>query len=262
MSSVLHTDQLGRKVEILFPPKRIVSIVPSQTELLYHLGLRDEVIGITKFCIHPAEWFTSKARIGGTKQLHIEKIRELKPDLILANKEENDVDQIQTLCEEFPVWISEIRNLEEALDMIRSVGAITARIEESEKLKAEIQVAADIFLPAKNRTAAYFIWNDPMMSVNCDTFIHAMMKHAGFTNVFDGRKDSRYPNISEQDLIAANPEIVLLSSEPFPFEQKHADYFQSILPDSEVVLVDGEMFSWYGSRLVRSFDYFATLLQP
>ena len=146
MSSVLHTDQFGRKVEIPFPPKRIVSIVPSQTELLFHLGLRDEVIGITKFCIHPAEWFTSKARIGGTKQLHIEKIRELKPDLILANKEENDVDQIQTLCEEFPVWISEIRNLEEALDMIRSVGAITARIEESEKLKAEIQLAADIFL--------------------------------------------------------------------------------------------------------------------
>ncbi|MFM9986185.1 MAG: ABC transporter substrate-binding protein [Flavobacteriales bacterium] len=259
MSSVLHTDQLGRKVEVPISPRRIVSIVPSQTELLYHLGLHEEVVGITKFCIHPEVWFKTKTRVGGTKQLHLDKIRELKPDLILANKEENDVEQIRTLCKEFPVWISDIRNLEESLAMILSVGEITDRIEKSQQLIGEIQLAADSLHPAKNRTAAYFIWNDPLMSVNRDTFIHAMMKHAGFINVFVGREDSRYPIISEQDLIDANPEIVLLSSEPFPFEQKHADYFQSILPDSKVLLVDGEMFSWYGSRLVHSFDYFATL---
>jgi ABC-type Fe3+-hydroxamate transport system substrate-binding protein len=163
------------------------------------------------------------------------------------------------LCEEFPVWISDIHNLEQALDMIRSVGAITARMEESEKLRAEIQVAADIFRPTKNRTAAYLIWNDPMMSVNNDTFINAMMKHAGFTNVFARRKDSRYPIIEEQDLIEANPEFVLLSSEPFPFEEKYVEYYQSILPDSKVVLVDGEMFSWYGSHMAKAFDYFASL---
>src|SRR5215213_9070876 len=104
----LFTDQLSRNVEIIRSPKRIITVLPSQTELLYDLGLRDEVIAITKFCVHPKEWFQTKMRIGGTKQLNLQKIRDLKPDLILANKEENTREDIEELAKDFPVWISDV----------------------------------------------------------------------------------------------------------------------------------------------------------
>ena len=260
MPSVFHTDQLGSRVEIPFPPVRIVSTVPSQTELLHHLGLKQAVVGITKFCIHPDEWFKTKQRVGGTKQLHLDKIHELHPDLILANKEENDVAQIHALNEKFPVWTSDIRNIEDSLAMIQSVGEITNKIPESLKLIAEIKSTRSTDNPLKERSAAYFIWNDPLMSVNRDTFIHDMMNQAGLKNVYADRNDSRYPIVSEKELIDSNPEIVLLSSEPFPFNKEHGQYFERILPHAKVLLADGEMFSWYGSRMLKSFDYFESLL--
>src|SRR4051812_42104384 len=108
-------------------PKRIVSVVPSQTELLYHLGLNEEVLGITKFCIHPQEWFRSKTRVGGTKTLNLETIRQLQPDLILANKEENEKDQIEALANEFPVWVTDVTNLNEAVQMIAAIGKLTGK---------------------------------------------------------------------------------------------------------------------------------------
>lgn len=259
MSVVTYTDQLDRKIELPHTPQRIISIVPSQTELLYHLGLQDEVVGITKFCIHPDTWFRTKARVGGTKQLHLDKIRELRPDLILANKEENDEQQIGELCAECPVWISDIQTIEDALEMIRSVGEITNRPSQAAQLIEEIESARNRNQAKEARTAAYLIWNDPWMTVNDDTFIHAMMEAAGMENVFAKRLESRYPQVSLEELRNAGPEVILLSSEPFPFEEKHATFFRDHLPQSEVLLVDGEMFSWYGSRMVRAFDYFAQL---
>ncbi len=248
--TLVFTDQLDRKIEIIFPPLRIISLVPSQTELLAELGLNAEVVGITKFCIHPESWFRNKTRVGGTKSIDIEKLRALKPDLIIANKEENDQEQIALLTAEFPVWISDVRTLEDALKMIMSISELTDRMEKGQQLKSRIQlVFAGISKIQPTATCAYFIWWNPLMTINADTFINDMLQRCGFDNVFRERSDSRYPEISHTDLVASNPEYIFLSSEPFPFGDKHLNHFQILFPNARVVQVDGETFSWYGSRL-------------
>jgi len=257
------TDQMGRTIDIPHPPRRIISLVPSQTELLFDFGLSDEVAGITKFCIHPEIWFRSKPRIGGTKQIDFSKVDELKPDLVIGNKEENEITQVQELMNRYPVWMSDIRSFADALEMIGLVGDLTGRQIQADDLGRKI---ADHFShlekdlsPVPLRTAAYLIWNDPMMTVGRDTFIHDMMKKCRFQNVFSDY--SRYPEIKKADLQSANPEFILLSSEPYPFKEKHIRLFGNICPQSQVLLVDGELFSWYGSRMLQSPDYFRTLAE-
>lgn len=255
------TDMTGRVVEINFPPKRIVSVVPSQTELLHDLGLEEETVGITKFCIHPEEWFRNKTRVGGTKQLNIDKIRELKPDLIIANKEENEKEQIEALAAEFPVWISDIRTLPEALQMIQVVGQITDREAKANEIVDNV-VAGFTAMPraAIPKRVAYFIWYRPWMSVGADTFINNMISMVGWQNVLADK--TRYPEISLEELKTYKPELVLLSSEPYPFKEKHIAEIKEVLPNAEVKLVDGEIFSWYGSRMLKAPDYFKGLLTP
>jgi ABC-type Fe3+-hydroxamate transport system substrate-binding protein len=251
-------DQLGRSVELLNSPKRIVSLVPSQTELLFDLGLNDKVIGITKFCVHPADWYRTKKRIGGTKQLHIDEIKELTPDLIIANKEENVREQIEELAKDFPVWISDVNNLHSALSMIRGIGQITSREPQAEGIMHEIQLRFSQ-LPMTNLKlkTSYLIWKDPFMTVGGDTFINDMLKYAGFQNVFENQK--RYPELKFDDFKTANCDLILLSSEPYPFKQIHTSELQSFLPGTNIILVDGEMFSWYGSRLLKAPAYFRQL---
>ncbi len=254
------TDMLGREVVISYPPKRIISLVPSQTELLYDLGLEEEVTGITKFCVHPEKWFRSKTRIGGTKKLNIEEIRELQPDLILANKEENERAQIEELAKDFPVWISDIKNLTEAKRMVQEVGALVGREEKTQQLLYEIESGfAGLQKSSSHKRVAYFIWRDPWMSVGGDTFISDMISNIGWENVL--QKEGRYPTVTLEELKAYEPDIVLLSSEPFPFKEKHIEEVKAVLPDVEVLLVDGEMFSWYGSRMKKSVGYFKELLE-
>lgn len=251
-------DMMGHKVEVDFPPKRIVSIVPSQTELLYDLGLDDEVVGITKFCIHPQQWYRTKTRVGGTKNLHIEKIKSLRPDLIIANKEENTRQQIEELQRHFPVWISDIAHVDEALQMISDVGILVNKETAARQI---IHTVKSNFPNEKimNRRAAYFIWYRPWMSVGKDTFIHDVLRRCGYENVFG--HEMRYPEVSAESLREADPDIVFLSSEPFPFKEKHLAEVKNILPNAEVRLVDGEMFSWYGSRMVKACDYLKPFLQ-
>ncbi len=242
-------------------------MVPSQTELLFDLGLDEAVIGITKFCVHPSQWLRNKTRVGGTKQLHIDQIISLHPDLIIANKEENVEEQINELAKHFPVWISDIKTLDDAYAMMKMVGAIvdhtTTAISMVERIRFAFEKWQELRSNFKLQTSnlklscAYLIWNDPMMSIGSDTFIHHMLGVAGFENVFADRK--RYPEISMEDLRKKNPEFMLLSSEPFPFKQKHADKFQENLPNSKIIFVDGEMFSWYGSRLLKAPEYFEKL---
>jgi ABC-type Fe3+-hydroxamate transport system substrate-binding protein len=236
---------------------RIVSVVPSQTELLFDLGLDEEVLGITKFCIHPDEWFHSKTRIGGTKKLNIEKIRALQPELVLANKEENLKNEIEAIAEFTNVYVSDIETFENALKMIEEIGALTNKQSEANKINEDIRAAFDSFQSKQKRKAAYFIWKDPYMSIGNDTFIHIMMEYAGFENVFTDEK--RYPEISIEKLKAAAPEVILLSSEPYPFKQEHAHELKEQFPTAEILLVDGEMFSWYGSRLLDAPRYFESL---
>jgi len=237
-------------------PQRIISLVPSQTELLYDLGLGERVVGITKFCIHPESWFKSKHRVGGTKQVDMEKIRALKPDLIIGNKEENLKKDIEILAKEFPVWISDVRDLSGALDMIEQVGEITGTGNKAEILSKQIEERFKGLVPLEpSRTVAYFIWHEPYMVAGHGTFVNEMLARCGLVNVFDA-DDARYPQITDQELEEAGPEVILLSSEPYPFKEKHLQEIKYICPGADVQLVDGELFSWYGSRLLKAPEYF------
>lgn len=256
---ITTTDQLNRTIGIKNYPVRIISLVPSQTELLFDLGLREEVIGITKFCVHPDEWFRSKTKIGGTKNLNLEKIKSLEPDLIIANKEENDENQIRLLMNEYPVWISDIQNLETAIEMIRELSRNINKKKNGEYIIEKIikNFNALNVKKGKSISCAYLIWKNPLMTVGGDTFISEMMKHGGFENVFEEKK--RYPQILIDDLQKAKPKFIFLSSEPYPFKVENISEFKKILPETDVIVVDGEIFSWYGSRLMKAPAYFSQI---
>jgi len=242
-------------------PKRIISLVPSQTELLCHLGLDEEVVGITKFCVHPQTWFRTKTRIGGTKNINIEKIKALQPDLVIANKEENVKEQIEALQQFTSVYISDISTLAEAKQMIVQVGGLVDKTAEANKLVETIEQQFELLqnIHPDKIPAAYFIWRDPYMAAGGDTFINDMMQYCGFENIFLDKH--RYPQINIEQLNETGCMVLLLSSEPFPFKEKHIDALQSLLPGVKILLVDGEMFSWYGSRLLLAPGYFKQLLQ-
>ncbi|QEC79958.1 ABC transporter substrate-binding protein [Mucilaginibacter ginsenosidivorax] len=251
-------DQLNRVINLPSIPKRIVSVVPSQTELLFYFGLNVEIVGITKFCIHPEAKVKEIAKVGGTKQLNIELIKSLRPDLIIANKEENDRGQVEELMDVCPVWVSDIYDLETALTMIEGVGDIVGKGQEAYALNLEIRHRFDTYIfPPLNITVAYFIWKNPYMVAGRQTYIDSLLQKCGLTNTFESE---RYPEVSPDDLAAANPNVIFLSSEPYPFKQKHVHEFKQLVPKAKAVLVDGEMFSWYGSRLLQVPGYLRRLL--
>ncbi|TWJ00911.1 ABC-type Fe3+-hydroxamate transport system substrate-binding protein [Mucilaginibacter frigoritolerans] len=249
-------DQLNREISLASVPKRIISVVPSQTELLFYLGLNEEIIGITKFCIHPQDKFKSTIKIGGTKQLDIAKIKSLQPDLIIANKEENERSQVEGLMDICPVWISDISNLAGSLNMIERVGVLVGKAAEAKILKDDIEQGFNKLTLKPCLSTAYFIWRKPYMVAGQNTFIDDMLQKCSLMNVF---KADRYPEINVDMLISADPKVVLLSSEPYPFKEKHIEELKAILPDAIIKLVDGEIFSWYGSRLLHAPAYFEWL---
>ncbi|HEX5668217.1 MAG TPA: helical backbone metal receptor [Chitinophagaceae bacterium] len=239
-------DQAGYELKLENIPRRIISVVPSQTELLYHLGLEEEVVGITKFCVHPEAWFRNKKRVGGTKTLDIDLIRELRPDLVIANKEENTKEDVLSLRAICPVWTSDIHTITEALAMIREVGGLVGKAAGANLLASEVRSGFGQIRPFGLRSA-YLIWKNPFMAAGGDTFISDMMRAAGLENVFTNK--SRYPEMDLEDLRAAGIELLLLSSEPYPFKMKDIESLNEVLPQTRIVLADGEMFSWYGSRM-------------
>lgn len=256
------TDQMNRRVEVPVVPRRIISLVPSQTELLYDLGLTDEVIGQTLFCIYPEEMHKTKPRVGGTKQYKFDTIAQLQPDLIIGNKEENEREGIEALEKRYPVWMSDIKTLDDALDMITRIGQLVGRPEKAQFIATQIKTSFNNFNPQtenRKRKVAYLIWRNPWMAAGHDTFINEMLTRCGFKNVFVN-ENSRYPELSNEKLQSANPELILLSSEPYPFKEKHIAGLSEICPNAKILLVDGELFSWYGSRLLHAAGYFQSLL--
>lgn len=256
-----YVDQLNRTVFLAQTPQRIVSLVPSQTELLCDLGLGEKVVGQTIFCIHPQAAFKKATKIGGTKKLQLDRIRRLNPDLIIANKEENDQGQIEALAQDFPVWISDIITLDDALDMMKSIGMMTETSSIAAQMIAEIQAGFTQFTtpnPAPKKVL-YLIWNNPVMAVGQNTFINSVLNCAGFLNVIASQY-SRYPEITEAEIQALQPDFIFLSSEPFPFNKSHESYFQSLCPKAKILKTDGELMSWYGSRLLKTPPYLKSLM--
>jgi ABC-type Fe3+-hydroxamate transport system substrate-binding protein len=256
MNQEINTiDMMGRAIHLNAIPKRIISLVPSQTELLYSLGLNQEVVGQTLFCIHPKEMHLQKPRIGGTKKLLLDKIMALEPDLIIGNKEENDKVQMEQLMEKYPVWMSDIKDLPSALSMIEKIGELVGKTLEAIQLKEQIESEFNALLvQPKEIDCLYLIWREPWMAAGEDTFINDMLQRIGRRNVLE--KGSRYPSLTNDEIGILAPKEILLSSEPYPFKEKHIQELHQILPEATIKLVDGEMFSWYGSRLLHSVTYF------
>ncbi|TPE43766.1 helical backbone metal receptor [Pontibacter mangrovi] len=245
---------MGHQITLPQPPQRIVSLVPSQTELLFDLGLADRVVGVTKFCIHPKERVKQKAKIGGTKNFHFDKIDELQPDLIIGNKEENYKEGIAQLQQKYKVWMSDIYTLEDALEMLRQVGQLTGTEARAAELEQGIKYGFGQLQPVQpSIKTAYFIWRKPYMAVGSRNIIDHMLRRCGFVNAFADLE--RYPEISPEELQQADPQLILLSSEPYPFKEKHVAEFQELCPQASIKVVDGEMFSWYGSRLLHAPVY-------
>ena len=255
---MFFTDQLNNTIELTDFPKRVISLVPSQSELLWDLGLREELVGITKFCVHPKEMFHSITRIGGTKTLNITKIRELQPDIIIGNKEENEHSQIIELQKEFKVWMSDIYTLNDSLAMIESLGELVNKKQKAKEIASTIKKSFDDLKTVK-KTVLYLIWKKPYMTAGNATFIGYLLNKMGLENCIVD-ENGRYPILTLEEIKALNPELIFLSSEPYPFKDKHIQEFKNELPNTVVKLVDGELFSWYGSRLIHSVAYFNELI--
>jgi len=243
------TDQLHRSISINEPIKSVISLVPSHTELLFDLGLHDFVIGRTKFCIHPSPEIRNIPIIGGTKNIQIETIKSLNPDLIIANKEENIQTDVLTLAKDYPVWISDIKTLEDSFEMIQEIAALFNVTELGKSIQNRTISKIQSIASKQSMRAAYLIWNEPFMTIGSDTYIHHIMDQLGFENVFANH--TRYPEVSIEDIKAAQPELILLSSEPFPFKEIHKIQFKTIFKGTQIEIVDGEVFSWYGSRIIH-----------
>ena len=244
-------------------PKRIICLVPSLTELLYDLNLEEEVVGITKFCEFPPHFRKTKVLVGGTKNIKLERIKELKPDLIICNKEENTEEIISDLLPVAPIYLCDVKNLKDNALVIEQIGKICGRNTEASNLIQKINFELNdfqTFLKGQNQglKVAYFIWYQPWMAAGSDTFIQSMLEINKFENIYSNKE--RYPAVEPKKIrLEGDPEVIFLSSEPFPFGDKHAFELGRFTHHAKTVFVDGSYFSWYGSRVSKSFQYFKKL---
>ena len=257
---MIISDQIGRELEISKPLDRIVSLVPSLTELLVYLGLEEKIVGITKFCIHPEDLRKKKTIVGGTKKVHLDKIRALNPDIILCNKEENTLEMVLDLEKICPVHVSNIITFQDSLELISKYGTLFNKEQTALELVTALSDKKSLFeanLSSEKLRVAYFIWRKPWMVVGGNTFINSMLELNGWINVYKDSKE-RYPEIDLDQLKNKDLDLILLSSEPFPFQEKHIAEIQEH-SDARIEIVNGEFYSWYGSRQLESFKYFEDL---
>jgi len=235
---------------------KVVSLVPSITEALFDLGLTEnEVVGRTKFCIHPEEQVKNVAVIGGTKNINIDKIKALQPDLILANKEENVKEQVEALMDDHKVIVTNVENIEDNYYLLKQLGNLFNKEDKAQLFNLKIYEVLNLAKINVKIKVAYLIWKNPYMTIGSDTFIDKILGEIGFENVFKDR--TRYPEIRTEDL--AEADLIMLSSEPFPFKEKHIEELRDFYPDKKMIIVDGEAFSWYGTHIAKCGDYFKEL---
>ena len=252
------TDQIGVVHHFAKVPERIISLVPSQTELLCDLNLEKYLVGITKFCVHPAHLIKTKTIIGGTKTVNIDKIQALNPDIIIANKEENTKAIVIELSKICTVWVTDVSTFDDNLKMIADFGNIFNKQPVAQQWQNKIQNAKfefESFIKTKNNCkVAYFIWANPYMVAGASTFINELLLLNKFTNAY--QNFDRYPEIELANIL--EPDYVFLSSEPFPFKQKQVTKIKKYT-QAKIIFVDGEFFSWHGSRILKALQYFKTL---
>ncbi|MFN3306658.1 MAG: ABC transporter substrate-binding protein [Candidatus Kapaibacteriota bacterium] len=256
-------DQIGNTLILNKIPNRIVSLVPSITELLFDLDLKDKIVGITKYCVEPKGLVEKITKIGGTKKVDLDLVLSLKPDLIIASREENVKEQVEYLQQFVPVWTADVITFEDAIAMIESLGLICDRPILARDLIQAIQTKKQEFLRDRTQSihfgkkSLYFIWRKPYMVVGANTFINSMLEICSLRNLASNFAiSSRYPVVQKEDLINIDPELVLLSTEPYPFGERHLVEFQELFTNADIMIVRGDYFSWYGSRLNKAFDYF------
>ena len=245
---------------------RIISLCPSLTELVFDLGRGDDLVARTKFCVHPEGLVDAIEKVGGTKNPKIVRIVELAPDLVLLNEEENRREDWEALAAAgIRCHTSFPRTSDDTAAMVRSIAAAIDRPEAGERIASGIERAsADVRARVAGRAPvsfAYLIWREPWMAVNGDTFVDAMLTQAGGGNVFGGHAD-RYPTIDLDELRSADPDVVLLSTEPFPFGEKHNEELvnRTGIERDRFRVVDGELLSWHGSRTARGVEYAADVI--
>lgn len=263
MKTIQFTDQIGAQHGFETTPKRIVSLVPSQTELLYDLGLEDQIVGITKFCVHPVHFKSTKTIVGGTKQVKVETIAALQPDIIICNKEENTLEMVTQLRAICPVWVTHIQTVEDNLQTIHDLGQLFNKRTEAQKWIDKINFALNDFSkciqdkPVKK--VAYFIWANPHMVAGNSTYINTLLQLNRLDNIY-ANKPGRYPEVELKKIrLEGDPDYVFLSSEPFPFKDEHAFEIGRYTHHAKTVFVDGEFFSWHGTRLFKALEYFKLL---
>jgi ABC-type Fe3+-hydroxamate transport system substrate-binding protein len=261
-------DASGVALELAAAPRRIVSLIPSTTELLCALGLADALIGVTVYCVEPRDVVRGKTRVGGEKDPDLAAIRALAPDLVVANIEENrreDVDALRAAG--IRVWVTYPRTVAEGLAMIRDLGDVTGARERARAMLAELE---PLYRRVRERAAAiravrvfYPIWRRPWMTIGADTYVHDLLSTCGGANVFADR--TRYPTVTLDEVATRAPEVILLPDEPFRFRRAHIadfDVYPAVpaVRDRRIHLVDGKPFSWHGPRLAEALNKLPDLL--
>jgi ABC-type Fe3+-hydroxamate transport system substrate-binding protein len=257
------TDARGREFDLTGrpPPRRIVSLVPSTTETLFALGLGEALVGYTRFCVHPADKISPERWVGGTKNPKIERIAALRPDLIVANLEENRAEDVAALDKIAPVWVAYPRTTADAIADLRALGLLVGRATRAEELAAAIEREVALTRAFAETVPpwrfAYLVWREPWMAAGTETFISDLLEQAGGLNLFAGR----YPEVHPQLVLACEPDLVLLPTEPYPFRESHRqELLDAGFRPEQVRLVDGEYLCWHGVRLIEGLPYLRSLI--
>ena len=250
--------------------RRIVSLVPSLSEALFALGLGERLVGVTDWCVHPADGVAPLPKVGGTKDTDVDAVLALAPDLVIANREENTRRSVERLRRAgLDVWLTYPRTLREAKALLEELADLGAPAPARAALLGPLAAAlddAETRRPARQTRVFCPIWRDPWMSVGGDTYIHDLLTQCGGRNVFAERGDRRYPRVTLDDVTGAAPEVILLPDEPYPFGPADAAELAALpIPaarDGRIHCIDGTLVSWYGPRIQRAILRVRPLLAP
>ncbi len=252
MTSFL-ADDLGREVLIPKQPRRIISLCPSVTYSLIKLGCRNQLAGRTKYCIHPKADVAGIPVIGPVQGFSMDAVHALNPDLILAVKEENAKDEVLKLSELYPVFVFDVKDVRQNAAHLLKLGLLCGREEEAAEIVRSFPRKA---MPKKSLQSLYLIWKDPWMGVGTKSYTGSVLSFFGLPQY--SHFTEAYPKLSGQDFRGAD--LIMLSSEPFPFQEHHRKELQALYPDKKIILVEGEMFCWFGASFANTEAYLESVL--